>query len=436
MALKKYDLSIGRRIESIELPEEHVVQVIDGGSAPKITDIRQATLNAIRNPVGTEPLSKIVAKGDKVAIIVSDVTRTWSRTRDYLPAVVEELNNSGIEDNDIFVIIATGTHRDNTDDEKRLILGDALFERLQVFDHDAYAKSANAFLGTTSRGTPVYIDKRAVDADKVILTGGITTHLFAGFGGGRKSVMPGLAGVETINHNHLLALTDHVGGGVNEDTCLTKIEGNRVSEDMCEVCAFLNPCFLVNSVMDAEGDFVYIAAGHWYDAWYAGTQEVMRLQGVAAKAKADVVIGSSGGHPMDINLYQGMKAYAPAQMAMKENGIFIAMLDCPDIFEPPSFFDCFCYDDELTMEKAVRAGFTIPFYIAFYMYCMSQKFTVIMVTRPENFDAVRKTGQIPAASLAEAWQLAMDKLHKQGKEKDYTVNIMPHGVNTVPMFTD
>ena len=150
--------------------------------------------------------------------------------------------------------------------------------------------------------------------------------------------MPGLAGVETIKHNHLLALTDEVGGGVNQETYLTKIEGNRVSEDMCEVCAFLNPCFLVNSIMDAEGDFVRIVAGHWYDAWYAGTQEVMKLQGVEAKAKADVVIGSSGGYPMDINLYQGMKSYAPAQMAMQPNGIFIALLDCPDIYDTAFFF--------------------------------------------------------------------------------------------------
>ena len=374
MALKRYDLNIGKRMESIELPEDHVVQVIDGGSVSKITDIKQATLEAVRNPIGTQALSKLVHEGDKVALIVSDITRTWSRTKDYLPAVVEELNNSGIPDADIFVIIATGTHRDNDDEEKRLILGDALFARLQVFDHDAYGAEANVFLGTTSRGTPVYIDKRAVEADKVILTGGITTHLFAGFGGGRKSVMPGLAGVETIKHNHLLALTDEVGGGVNQETYLE------------------------------------------------------------AKAKADVVIGSSGGYPTDINLYQGMKSYAPAQMAMQPNGIFIALLDCPDIYEPPSFFDCFRFNDELSMEKELRAGFTIPFYIAFYMYCMSKQFTVIMVTRPENFDAVRRTGQIPAATLAEAWTLAQKKLMAQGKAETYTVNIMPHGVNTVPMF--
>ena len=157
MALKRYDLNIGKRIESIELPEEHVVQVIDGGSVSKITDIKQATLEAVRNPIGTQALSKLVHEGDKVALIVSDITRTWSRTKDYLPAVVEELNNSGIPDADIFVIIATGTHRDNDDEEKRLILGDALFARLQVFDHDAYGAEANVFLGTTSRGTPVYI---------------------------------------------------------------------------------------------------------------------------------------------------------------------------------------------------------------------------------------------------------------------------------------
>ena len=131
--------------------------------------------------------------------------------------------------------------------------------------------------------------------------------------------------------------------------------------------------------MDAEGDFVRIVAGHWYDAWYAGTQEVMKLQGVEAKAKADVVIGSSGGYPMDINLYQGMKSYAPAQMAMQPNGIFIALLDCPDIYEPP-FFDCFRFNDELSMEK--NCGLVLRYHFILLSICIVCRSSLLLLWLP------------------------------------------------------
>ena len=125
-------------------------------------------LDAVRNPVGSAPLCEVVKQGDKVVILVSDITRAWTRTSEYLPIVVEELNNSGIPDDDISVIVAAGTHRANTDEEKKIIVGEDLYNRLKIYDHDAYDMDKNMYLGTTRRGTPVYLDKRAVEADKVI----------------------------------------------------------------------------------------------------------------------------------------------------------------------------------------------------------------------------------------------------------------------------
>lgn len=435
MAIKNYELKYGKTIKKIALEEEKVLQVLESKEQEPIQDIKKAVQQAIRNPIGTKPLRELVQQGDKVCIVVSDITRAWSRTCDYLPPVVEELNEKGIPDEDIFVIVATGTHRSNTPEEIKVILGEDLSQRLKVYAHDAFSETDNVYLGTTSRGTEVYLDKRAVEADKVILTGGLTPHLFAGFGGGRKSVMPGIAGVKTINHNHLLALADVQGEGINKETCLGRVEGNRVNEDMCEVCAFLNPCFLINSVMDAEGNFAGIFAGHWYDAWYAGTQFVIKQQGVQAKGKSDIVITSGGGFPMDMNLYQGMKAYVPAVMTLKEHGVMIATLECEDIAEPPIFFDCFRYNDLQEMEQAVRDNFSIPFYVAFYMCCMAAQYTIILVTKEENFAQAKKTGAIPAASLEEAMKLAEDVLKQQGKD-DYTVTVIPYGFTTIPLFAD
>lgn len=429
--MKEYRVPYGKGEMCVELPEEHVAQVLLPPVIERPETVREAMAEALAHPIGTPPLERLVTPGDTVVILVSDITRAWARFDLFVPLLVEELNRVGIPDRDISVIIATGKHRLNTEAEKEEILGRDLYQRLNVYDHDP-STEACVFLGETSRGTPVWINKRVAAADKVILTGGLSPHIYAGFGGGRKSVLPGVSGAESINHNHNLALTDEIGGGVNPETCIMRHIGNRVSEDMCEAAALLNPCFLVNSIMDARGSVYKIMAGHWYEAWLAGTQEVMALQGVRTEAKSDVVIVSGGGYPRDISLYQGMKCYAPAAAALKKGGIMIAVLRCQDMTEPPVFFDSFRYTDLTEMEKAVRADFTVPFYVAFYMCCLARLFTIILVTEPENFANAKKTGAIPAASLTEAWKLAERRLEKREKT-DYTITIMPYGGDTLPL---
>ncbi len=428
--MKEYKFKFGKTTQSVMLDENKVLQIIGAEPGEKVKDVKEAVFNALRNPINCAPLCETVKKGDKVVILVSDITRASNRTGDFLSYVVEEINNAGVPDSDITILVATGTHRSHTDEEKKILVGEDVFNRIKIYDHDAFEADRNVYLGTTSRGTPVYIDKIAAEADKVILTGGITPHLFAGFGGGRKSVLPGIVTAETINHNHVLALSDTIGGGINPDTCLAKEWDNRVSEDMCEAAALLNPCFLINSIMDADGDFYAFVAGHWYDAWLEGTRIVKKQQGVKVSAKADIAISSGGGYPHDINLYQGMKAYVPASMSLKEGGVIIAVLECDDIAEPPAFFTSFRYDDLKEMEQDVRNNFSIPFYVAFYTCCLAERFTIILVTKPENFEEARKTRAVPVATLQDAMEMAEKIIGKD----DYTINIIPHGMDTIPFF--
>ena len=433
MALKRYSFGYGHGTQEVDLPEEKVLQVINANPSSKIEDVKAATIEAMRNPIGTEPLQKVVNKGDKVAVVVSDITRGWIRTNEFLPAVIDELNLAGVPDEDIFIVVAQGTHRAHTHEEDIAVCSKEVVDRVKIYQHFSKDEENLVYVGTTTYGTPAYIDKRIMEADKVVLTGGITVHLMAGFGGGRKSIMPGVSGDITVQKNHSLALADEVGEGASTQCASTKIDNNRLNEDMCEVAKMVNPCFLVNSVMTAEGDFYRIVAGHWYDAWLEGTKDVMKIQGVAVKAQADVVLASPGGSPKDINMYQGSKTYDTAGMALKPGGILIAMLECPDVKEPAAFIDSFRFDDMLEFEKACRAEFTIPFFIAFTVALLAKKNTVYLVTKKENFDIVRRTGQIPVESLEEAWKLAQEELAKQGKI-DYTINIMPHAANTVPMI--
>ena len=420
----EYRIPYGKSEQLADLPEEHVSQVLLPPVIDKPQTVEKLMEEALAHPIGTPMLEQLVKPGEKVVLIVSDITRAWARFDLFLPILVARLNQIGVPDEDISIIIATGKHRLNSAAEKEEIIGSNLFRRIKAYDHNP-ATEACVYLGTTKRGTPVWINKQVAAADKVILTGGLSPHIYAGFGGGRKSVLPGIAGVESINHNHNMALTDEIGGGVNPDTSIMRHFGNRLSEDMCEVASFLNPCFMVNAIMDAEGNFFKIMAGHWYEAWLQGTKEVMKLQGVSLKEKSDVVIVSGGGYPRDISLYQ----------ALKEGGILIAVLRCQDMTEPPAFFESFHYTDLKQMELDVREDFTVPFYVAFYMCCLARHFTIILVTEPENFANARKTGATPAATLQDAWKLAEAKLKEQGKT-DYTINIMPYGGDTLPVLAE
>ena len=255
----------------------------------------------------------------------------------------------------------------------------------------------------------------------------------AGFGGGRKAVMPGVSGYATIMHNHAMALADEVGAGCNPLCETGVLENNPLHEDMTEVCAKINPAFLVNMVFSPEGDLHEVVAGHWYKAWEKGCHDLLAMAGVHIKEQADVVIASAGGSPKDINLYQSCKAHMNAVFAVKPGGYLICTLECPDIKEPAIFTDWFSKSDILQFEKDVRADFSIPAFVAFKTRCIVNSLHTYLVTKPENFDFVRATGQTPVATLEEAWQLVQQDLAKNNKQ-DYTITIMGHASATLPIL--
>ncbi|MDR2860208.1 MAG: nickel-dependent lactate racemase [Elusimicrobiota bacterium] len=432
MALKNFKLAIGDGFQEVLLPEEKVVQVIESGTTPPIKDIKSAVTDALRNPIASKPLSQTVKKGDKVSIIVSDITRSWIRPAEFLPFIIDEIKLAGIEDEDISIVIALGGHRPHTKEEDIIMCGKDIVERFKIYQHDCLAKDL-VLIGTTSRKTPVWINKRIAQADKVILTGAITMHFIAGFGGGRKAVLPGVSGYETIQKNHSLSMSEIVGGGINEETRVTRINSNPLNDDMIEACAFLNPCFLVNAIIDSSGNFSRFVAGHWYKAWLEGTDTVMKMQRVDAKEKVDIVFASAGGFPKDVNIYQASKVYDIAGMSIKPDGIVIAALEAREASEPRDFMDNFHFADLVEMEKAVRAKYTIPFFAAFRLALLCKSNKVFMVTKKENFDIARKTGQIPFETIEEAWAQAQKEMESRGV-KNYTINILPHAANTLPVF--
>lgn len=430
MTEKTITFGYGTGTQTVSIPEEQILDIIEGHPAPAV-DMEKAVLDCLRHPTGTAPLAELVQPGEKVCFVCADITRAWNLSNQFLIYIVNELNRAGIPDSDMHVVFAQGTHRAHTPEEDIRVVGEEVARRIRLYQHDSRDKDNLVFMGHTKLDTPVWLDRRVVEADKVILVNGITTHLFAGYGGRRKLILPGVAGWDTIQKNHCHALADQFGGGVNPATRAAVLENNPVSDDMQEACDMVKPCFLVHSVVNDEGQICRMVGGDPYKAWLEGVREVARIQKVTYRERADVTFGCAGGYPKDVNLYQGCKFYDAAAETTKPGGIIIAIVESPEIMDPPAFMGSFRFDSEADMERALRENFTIPFFAAFNLFCLAHKYTIYMVTRRENFDLVRKTGQIPAETVEDAWAMAQAQCAEKGISKP-TVNVLPHGGSVIP----
>ncbi|WP_371374042.1 nickel-dependent lactate racemase [Sporomusa aerivorans] len=428
--MRSFTLKYGSEEVNFSIPEEQLLYEITGGEYPPVPNIPQAVKSALAKPVDSPPLSEIVKPGETVAIAVSDITRGWQQMMLVLPEVLTTLNEAGVPDENITIIIAVGGHRKNTEQEFIQLCGQEICRRVKVVNHDAWDFENMVYYGKTGRGTEVYINKIAAQADRLILTGGIIYHYMAGFGGGRKSIIPGISSIKTIRQNHLWGLGLEEGAGSNPNAASRKTKGNDLHEDMMEVAGFVQPDFIINMVPTPDGEFAGIFAGNWISAWQEGCKLVDQLYGVEIDQQADIVIASAGGFPKDINLYQTGKTMDNAYYAVKQNGVVIVLSECADIAEPQEFSRWFLFADKLSMEKALREQFGIPGWVALKEAECSEYATYILVTKADNAEFVGKTGMMPAASMEEALRLAREKC---GTDKP-TYTVMPQGANTLPIL--
>ena len=418
--MDRYSVHYGKREEVFAIPDSYRVNVIQANPVKPVADVKAGVLAALAAPIGSPPFRQVFGRGDRVVIVVSDVTRLWVRSDVLVPILLDELNAAGVPDNAVAVVFATGDHRDQTVEEHRLIVGDEVLRRVKVHDHDCHAADL-ADLGKSSRGTTILLNRMVCEATKLILTGGISYHLLAGFGGGRKSVAPGTAGYATIQENHGLALKagpGEIGSGI--------MAGNPVAADMDEIAALAKPAFLLNVVVDANKDFIGIVAGDWREAHAAGTKIVEQAFAVPIREKAAVVVASCGGYPKDIQLYQSIKALDNADYAAGEGGSIILVSECFDGPGPEAFLSWFRHETYAAMSAALHANFTMPGFVALRTKQILESKTVHLVS---GLDAatVMRVGMRPAASVAEALAQALPAAGG-------LVHVMPHGALTFPQL--
>lgn len=425
-------MKFGQEEFPVNLPNELIAQELE----PNKIEIEEMTVaqrihKALENPIDSKPLKEIVKPGETVCIVISDVTRRWQSPETYIPILVEELESAGVSDKDILIISATGTHRRQTKEEHVGLVTQEVYDRIEVVDHVCTDEENLKYVGTTTRGTPVWLDKRALECDHVILTGGVVYHFMAGFGGGRKSILPGISGRETIMKNHNLALNPGLGNGTNPLARSANLsDSNPVHADMMEACAMVNPSFLINVVVNDAQEIIGAFAGNWITAHKAACDMVNKMYGVPVSEKTPMVIASAGGYPKDLNFYQTVKTLCNALEIIEDNGTIILVTKSNEGFgNEDTRRQIADYPTMLEREKALRSDFSIGGYIGYLFAQTAENYNLIAVTGIAQSEF--GTSKIHAVStLDEA--LALSRELNGGK--DLRTTLMPHGANTLPIF--
>jgi nickel-dependent lactate racemase len=365
----QYDLAYGRLRIPVCVPGD----VLLPRPAPGIADERGAVFDALENPTGTAPLRKIVRPGERVAIIVNDITRL-TRTDLLLPPIVQTLNAAGVPDRDIVIVFALGIHRRQTDEERKLIVGAEIYPRIRCFDHVSTDDAGLIEIGTTSFGNRVEINREVWEADRIILTGEIIYHLIAGYSGGRKSLVPGVAGYRTTTFNHRMIFHPDCRAGV--------LDGNPAHEDLLEACRMADPDFLVNVVLSPEGGLIRVVAGHYDLAHREGCLTVDHMLRAEIDRPYDVVVASAGGFPLDIDLRQAHKGLENACQALRPGGSVFFYAECSNGAGIQSFEDYIHrYADHHEMRRALESEFVVGGHKAYWIARLGRLYRVCLVSK-------------------------------------------------------
>jgi nickel-dependent lactate racemase len=310
----------GKEELSASLPEGwHVAGIMNPSALPGVTDPAAETASSLQSPIGLPRLAEIVRPGMKVALVIDDDSRPTPVALLLLP-VLAELQRGGVALDQVTVIPALGVHRPMSRDEVARRVGQASFAALRFESHDCDDPAKLALLGTTERGTPVYINRTAAQSDLIVSIGCIEPHIIASFGGGYKNLIPGIAGRATIAHNHALNCQPATFNNVGQP-----IERNPMRLDLEEAGQMLKPpVFIVNAVLNSALEVVKVVSGHPIAAHREGTHISASIYGVTIPSLAEIVIATS--HPMDQDLRQGVKALANNIRALRPGGTMITLV--------------------------------------------------------------------------------------------------------------
>jgi lactate racemase len=415
--IKKIPLAFGSTGIEFEIPERNLASII----LPSEFEIKEKPSflikRSLENPIKSRRLSEIVNPNSRIAIIVSDVTRP-TPTAKILPPLLDELYLGGAKNENITIVFALGLHRLQTEEECRQLVGEEIFEKIRCVQHD---RKKCRYLGETSFGTPVEVFEEVVDSDVIISTGTLEFHYYAGYGGGGKSILPGVSSEKSILSYHSFY------SKLFEGAPLSGRADNPARQNIEEAARIASLDFILNVVLNSKKEIVAAVAGNFIEAHRKGTEIVDSMYKVPVEP-ADAVIVSCGGFPKDMNLFQATKSLENAIFAVKKGGSIVLVAECTEgigdrVYERWNR-ECKTPDEAI---RKFRKCFEFGGHKAATVGRAAKDFKLYLVSKLPETES-RSAFFIPVKIIEEA----LEKIFSENP--DAKIHVMPNGGWTLPVM--
>jgi lactate racemase len=415
-------LAYGQGHLSVEMPDRRTT-VIEPSHTPGLPDEREAVRAAFENPIGCAPLRDWIKPGNRVCIAFTDITRATPNDR-LVPWLLGALSDAHVPRENITLLNSLGTHRPNTRAELEKLLTPEVVRDYRVLNHEPENPRELRQFGTTGDGTPALINRTLAEADMRIITGFIEPHFFAGFSGGPKSIMPGLAGLQTVMSNHGAKNIAHPGStfGVTE--------GNPIWEEMRDIALRIGPSFLLNVALNARREITGVFAGDLVAAHKTGFEFVRRAAMQRVKAPFEIVVTTNSGYPLDQNLYQGVKGMSAGARIIQERGTLILACECREGVPDGSPMDKLLRSasgPEEILALLATPGFQRPEQWQAQLQALIQRKAEVLLYSSLPDDVVRRAFLTPCHDISAA---VNERLRELGP--DARVAVLPQGPLTIP----
>ena len=426
----KVVLSYGKAGLEVDLPENLDITIARPKDQGKLDDPANAIKSAIDNPLDCVKIEDLVSKCGKkeptACIVISDHTRPVP-SKLILSPILETLEKAGIPTSHITILVATGLHRGSTDQELERMVGSVILNTYKIINHDAKDLNQLRSIGKSRFDVEALINKNFLDADIKIITGYTDPHFFAGFAGGRKAIVPGIAGEKTIMGNHSVQKIS------SDTTRFLVLEGNPLHEESLEIAKLAGVDFVVNVCLNAQHEIIAVAAG---DLESAHSKLVNFMKGnvvLEIDDLYDIVVVNNGGYPLDLNLYQSVKSMAIGELAVKEGGIIIATNELSDGFGSKKFKEIIEKEGDPTklIQKLVRGELKVEsqWQVQILARILQKSEIFIVSSMPiSSYDNVRIGLQVKE-NFKQAIESAIDKVGNNAK-----ILILPAGPQLIPIF--
>lgn len=415
-------LRYGRDELPVALPDSLDIQTIVPRPLRAMDSPDGAILSAVDNPIASPSLKDTLPGGGDVAIVVSDKTRSCLYPQ-LLPVLLNYLNACGVPDERMFLLVAYGAHPRHSETENRVTYGEEALRRLRLVHHDCRDGSQLCYLGTTGRGTEVRLNRTYLEAAATVMFGSVGVHYFAGFGGGRKMIFPGLASEGAILHNHRIFVEVTRGKLAQMRRFKGTLRSHPLHDDLTEAAAMAPPSFSVNICLNEKGKVAGVFAGDWEESHRLACElaaEACRRRG----RKYDLVIASCGGYPKDINFIQAHKTIDNAFGLVADKGRLVVLARCAEGMGSESFLRWFDHANIETMRQSLLSTYTMNGGTALALKAKAVACDIHLYSGLDK-EAIEKMGLHPVHDVQESIVRIIEE------RKVRSVAVLPEGANTV-----